>query len=218
MKKSPPIISPDQAEQIRKARVGAVLKKIKDGKSITASEQRLLDEASTPKKEARKVGRPKVHSETLPVYGSMAACASATGIPMVILKRSKKSGCPAFRATRVHLSELLPWLFAQGDDAAVGNWADALVEAKAKRERLKLEREKGEAISRDLVKSAVQCGVSAVFAGLDKRFVNELPPVLKGLDEIAIRDRVRTSIEKLKADLRVEFARIEEIKEENTDE
>jgi hypothetical protein len=68
------------------------------------------------------------------------------------------------------------------------------------------------------VKSAVQCGVSAVFAGLDKRFVNELPPVLKGLDELAIRDRVRTSIEKLKADLRVEFARIEEIKEESADE
>jgi len=218
VKKPTPIISPEQADQIRKARVGAVLKKLRDGKSITAAEQRLIEENTEKPKEKREKGRPREHLETLPVYGSMQACASATGIPLQVLKRSKKKGCPAFRATRVHLGELLPWLFAQGDDAAVGNWADALVEAKAKRERLKLEREKGEAIGRDLVKSAVQCGVSAVFAGLDKRFVNELPPVLKGLDELAIRDRVRTSIEKLKADLRVEFARIEEIKEENADE
>lgn len=163
-------------------------------------------------------GRPRVPPPSLPIFDSIAACANAVGIPVPVLRKAKKGGCLAFRSNRVHLGELLPWLFAQGDDAAVGNWADALVEAKAKRERLKLDREKGEAIGRDLVKSAVQCGVSAVFAGLDKRFVNELPPVLKGLDELAIRDRVRTSIEKLKADLRVEFARIEEIKEESADE
>lgn len=163
-------------------------------------------------------GRPRLPAPSLPIYDSIASCANAVGIPVPVLRKAKKGGCPAFRSNRVHLGELLPWLFAQGDDAAVGNWADALVEAKAKRERLKLDREKGEVISRDLVKSAVQTGVSAVFAGLDKRFVNELPPVLKGLDEIAIRDRVRSSIEKLKADLRVEFARIEEIKEESPDE
>lgn len=218
MKKPTPIISPEQADQIRKARVGAVLKKLREGKSITAAEQRLIDENTAKPKEKREKGRPRQHSESLPVYDSMNSCAASTGIPLALLKRSKKKGCPAFRATRVYLGELLPWLFAQGDDAAVGNWADALVEAKAKRERLKLDREKGEVISRDLVKSAVQTGVSAVFAGLDKRFVNELPPVLKGLDELAIRDRVRSSIEKLKADLRVEFARIEEIKEESPDE
>ena len=162
----------------------------------------------------RPVGRPRMPAPGLPIYDSIAACANAVGIPVPVLRKAKKSGCPAFRSNKVYLGELLPWLFAQGEDSAVGNWADALVEAKAKRERLKLEREKGEVIGRDLVKSAVQTGVAAVFAGLDKRFVNELPPVLKGLDELAIRDRVRASIERLKADLMKEFAKIEEIKEE----
>jgi len=214
MKKPTPIISPEQADQIRKARVGAILKKLKEGKSITAAEQRLLDENTEKPKEKQKRGRPREHAQTLPSYDSMNSCSAATGIPLMVLKRSKKAGCHAFRSTRVYLGELLPWLFAQGEDAAVGNWADALVEAKAKRERLKLEREKGEVIGRDLVKSAVQTGVAAVFSGLDKRFVNELPPVLKGLEELAIRDRVRGAIERLKADLMTEFAKIEKIKED----
>ena len=162
----------------------------------------------------RPVGRPRMPVPGLPIYDSIASCANAVGIPVPVLRKAKKSGCPAFRSNRVHLGELLPWLFAQGDDAAVGNWADALVEAKAKRERLKLEREKGEVIGRDLVKSAVQTGVAAVFAGLDKRFVNQLPPVLKGLDELAIRDRFRSEIERLKGDLVREFAQIENIKED----
>lgn len=169
----------------------------------------------TPEPEPKRpAGRPRTPVPGLPIYDSIASCASSVGIPVPVLRKAKKSGCPAFRSNRVYLGELLPWLFAQGEDAAVGNWADALVEAKAKRERLKLDREKGEVISRDLVKSAVQTGVAAVFSGLDKRFVNELPPVLKGLDELAIRDRCRGQIERMKADLMKEFAAIEEIKED----
>ena len=94
----------------------------------------------------RPVGRPRMPVSGLPIYDSIASCANAVGIPVPVLRKAKKSGCPAFRSNRVHLGELLPWLFAQGEDSAVGNWADALVEAKAKRERLKLEREKGEVI------------------------------------------------------------------------
>jgi len=165
-----------------------------------------------------KMGRPRTPTPVLPIYDSMASCAAATGIPLGLLKRAKKGGCQAFRANRVNLSELLPWLFAQGDDAAVGNWQEALVEFKARRERLRYERDKGNSIDRDLVRSAVQRGVSAVFGSLDRLFVNELPPVLRGLDEIPIRDRCQMAIEKLKEDLRKSFGAIEEIKEDDSHE
>lgn len=166
-----------------------------------------------------KIGRPRIAAPMLPIYDSMGSCAAATGIPLGLLKRAKKGGCPAFRTNRVYLADLLPWLFAQGDDAAVGNWQEMLTEFKARRERLRYERDKGNAVDRDLVRSAVQRGVSAVFGSLDRLFVNELPPALRGLDEIPIRDRCQAAIEKLKLELRKGFEAIEEIREEdNSDE
>jgi hypothetical protein len=111
----------------------------------------------------------------------------------------------------VYLGELLPWLFGRKDANQTGKWADALLEAKAKRERIRLDRDEGRVIDRDFVKSGVQTGVAVLFGALDRHFTNELPPVLKGLDEVSIRDRCKAQIERMKTDIRKRFETVFEV-------
>ena len=49
----------------------------------------------------------------LPIFDSMAACASATGIPKAVLRAAKRQGCPAFRSNRVALGPFLTWYFSR---------------------------------------------------------------------------------------------------------
>lgn len=190
MSEPTPIISPEQADQIRKARVGAVLKKLREGKSITAVEQKLIEENTEKPAPKPEKGRPRQHAQTLPVYDSMHSCSAATNIPLTVLKRLKKSGCPAFRATRVYLGELLQWLFNQGEDSEGGNWAEALLEAKAKRERLKLENEKGILIRRDLVVAAFG-RIASRIASIRTTSESQDPPRIVGKDLHEVRAEVR---------------------------
>ena len=44
-------------------------------------------------------------------YDSITSCAAATGIPSTSIKHAKRSGCGAFRGSRVYLAPLIRWLF-----------------------------------------------------------------------------------------------------------
>ena len=44
------------------------------------------------------------------VASSMAQAESLTGIPFYVIKRAKRSGCPAFNHQRIKLQELRQWL------------------------------------------------------------------------------------------------------------
>ena len=57
--------------------------------------------------------------EVQDAYDSLAACASGTGIPLTALKHAKRSGCPAFRGSRVYLGPLLRWLFETPDRSPI---------------------------------------------------------------------------------------------------
>lgn len=130
------------------------------------------------------------HTEKLPVYPSMSACAGATGIPLGIIKTAKRAGCEAFTdASRVKLEALLRWIFSDENDAAAVNWSAKLDEYRAKREALKLKREEGNSLDADEVRDAVASGVATLFAENERLFVNELPPALAGLDAVTIRQR-----------------------------
>ena len=50
-------------------------------------------------------------------FDSLLQCSAATGIPLLVLKRAKRNGCPAFRSSRVELYPFLKWYFEQ--DASV---------------------------------------------------------------------------------------------------
>ena len=52
-------------------------------------------------------------------YDSIASCASATGIPITTIKHAKRSGCSAFRGSRVLLAPLLRWIFESAERSPI---------------------------------------------------------------------------------------------------
>ena len=60
------------------------------------------------------------------VFDSMGAASGATGIPLQILKEMKRSGCDAFKGSRVHLGKLREALTAAKKEPEPGT-ADVLL-------------------------------------------------------------------------------------------
>lgn len=136
----------------------------------------------------------------------MGAAATDLGVAFEVLTAAKRSGCKAFRAGRVHKDEIRAWLKLHPRGApnqeVNGNGAGVelrLKEAKAAREEIRLSRERGELLDRQAVEEAVRACSARLIAVLDREFGSELPPVLKGLDEIAIRQKVRERLARIEA-------------------
>jgi hypothetical protein len=147
-------------------------------------------------------------ADGLPVYDNLGQCAGQTGIALTTLKQAKKAGCTAFVAHRVHLAPLLRYLHGElkGEEAIQGkaffdHWHGL-------REKIKYEEESGKALNKDEITFGINKGMSLLFSMLDRRSNLELPPSLKGLDEIAIQKRLVESDEKLKAVVREELNRL----------
>jgi len=104
VKKPTPIIHPEHADQIRKARVGVVIQKIKSGKSVTAVDQAVLDEA---------IGTKKSPKRAAAYASSMAQAAAMMGVPKSTLKAAKAQGAPGFIGSRVYMEEVRFWLDAE---------------------------------------------------------------------------------------------------------
>lgn len=78
-------------------------------------------------------------------FDGLSSCSGVTGIPLAVLKRAKRAGCPAFSNTRVELVPLLTWLFSSDAESGV-DWPAKFKEFQARREELKFEREKDELV------------------------------------------------------------------------
>jgi hypothetical protein len=136
----------------------------------------------------------------------MGAAATDLGVAPAVLKAAKKAGCIAFRAGRVNKEEIRAWLKLHPHGApnheVNGNGAGVdirLKEAKAAREEIRLSRERGELLDRHAVEEAVKACSARLIAVLEREFGSELPPVLKGLDEVGIRQRVRERLGRIEA-------------------
>jgi hypothetical protein len=151
-----------------------------------------------------KTGRPRSESFEWPIYSSQQACHAATGTPLRILRSTAKSGCPAFRHGRIYFGEWLKWFWSQ-DAGELENWGDRLKRAQALREEGKLEQDRKAVVDRDFVEQMMQRVISKLFARLDRVFACELPPVLKGRDELAIRERATAAIAEARAGVRSDF-------------
>lgn len=143
----------------------------------------------------------EAQSDSLPTYDSIALASGATGIPVARLKLAKKGGCPGFKDSRVKLDAVLKWLFAQPDGKTATNWADLYREYEAKSAKLKLEKMRGRLIERAQAEETAT-RISGMFVStLDRVFLSELPPLLKGRSEVDIRKILQTSIDRIRADL-----------------
>src|SRR5262245_53789849 len=77
---------------------------------------------------------------TLPVYDSMAQCASATGIPLAVIKRVRRTARQAFRNTRIELGPLLKAIFATREEV---DYQALETKCKALLAQIELERAQG---------------------------------------------------------------------------
>ena len=138
----------DDVEKIRKAQTAALLKRLAQGKTITAAQQEFLDSQSEQPKQSAEP------QPSLPIYDSMQQCSAATFIPLSVLKNAKRRGCDAFRANRVYLGLLLRWIFTAEDSGSpldLYKEQARLTKADAELREIELAQKKSEVVTLDEV-------------------------------------------------------------------
>lgn len=187
------------AEKIASANVAALLRKLKAGKPLTKAQLEIV-QAHTGESEPGK----------LPHFPSIKSCSASTGIPLAILKQAKANGCPAFRQNNsVSLGEFLRWFFQQAIDngdlpPGVASWRDALNKFQAQREQIKLAEDRKQVMQfSDAHQQAAEA--AAFFFGELDRAERELPPAVKGLDEIEAMQTLKAFFKSVRENARKRF-------------
>jgi hypothetical protein len=138
----------------------------------------------------------------LPVYPSMASCSGATGIPLAVLKQSKRDGCDAFdRKNRVHLTKLLPWIFRETDDGGNSNWPERLKRAQALLAEMEVEAERNRLVDFDAVIERVAACVSRARSVLDSKLRIDLPARLAGRPAEEIQSAIEAALDQAYSDI-----------------
>ena len=162
----------------------------------------------TNKNKPKKIGRPRKPVFEWPVFDSMAACAAATGTRLTMLKAAKREGCQAFRHSRVYFGDFYRWLIeSDGKDPDI-DWGRELKKVQTLRDRIRLAEDEKRVIDFEVVRTGIRSGMSILFSELDRVFLSEMPSMLKGLDEIGIRDKADEQLERLREMLRERFHEI----------
>lgn len=141
-------------------------------------------------------------------FDSMAQCSSRTGVPMAALKMAKSGGCDAFNHGRVELFGFLKWWFAQTMDDANIDWSKELNKERTLRERIRRAEDEGRALDVDKAGEIADGAMRKVVSTLERVFCGELPPDLKGQDEIAVRAKCREAIDGIKNELAKNIGKI----------
>jgi len=106
---SDPLITKEQSEQITRARIAATLKKLKEGKSLTAAEHKLIEESTEQPNPSERASWPESCS-------SMAQAAAVMGVPKARLKLAKERGAPGFIHSRVNPRMVASWFDGQANE------------------------------------------------------------------------------------------------------
>jgi len=126
-------------------------------------------------------------SDLQDTYDTIHSCSAATLIPVGIIRLAKKSGCAAFKNSRVTLLPLLHWIFSQKDADDKVDWTAEVRKWQAKRERLKHERESDHLIERSQVVETIHRIIPRVTQVLEAKLLNEWPSAVAGLDPAQAR-------------------------------
>jgi len=133
----------------------------------------------------------------------MKNCAARTGLPLSFLKRCSTSGCPAFDSSnRVDLNKLLAWIPKVLDSKeelpkGFGTWTAFLNSVKAKREEIKLTKDRGEVMLVADAQQQVSEAVAYYFGELD-RLLREIPPAVAGMDVINVHGKLKGILNSLR--------------------
>jgi hypothetical protein len=154
------------------------------------------------------MAKPKKKPERTPAYAdTLTQAAAQLGVDVATLREAKRQGAPGFRSGRVYFEEVRVWLRENAGKSARTPEAQADAKkrwyaARAAREELSLERDRGRVIDSGVVQTAISRGLAALFDALDRRFCSEFPARCKGLSEAEIRNIAVEAIEDLKVELR----------------
>lgn len=126
-----PPATPVSPDAIEAANVANILGQLAAGKPITAAQQKLVTDyqrrqlAQEPPAPAPATPAPARHRSsaafTDQVADTLTAAAAMSGFSEENLTRAKAAGCPAFRGSRVYLSELVSWFDANPEVLTSGD-------------------------------------------------------------------------------------------------
>lgn len=150
----------------------------------------------------------------MPVFTSLDQAANTSGVPVDILRQSKKDGCPAFALNKIYLQRFLLWYFQKelGPEENV-NWIRRDKRAKALIAETKLGRLNGLTWDANAVRRFIYSIVHDVFCAELDRMANEYPATLKGRSEVEIRKEVLRQKEICKKTLGQKLEEMEQIGE-----
>ena len=179
-------LPPDAAEKIIAADFRNIVKKVKEGKTLTQAElARVQSRAS------------QARDTSITVARSLAELASVLGVARQTLNRWRKiDGAPLPKPNGSH--SVVEWRQFMQAHYLEGNSASTDMDALKARKlladiedrELRTSVRKGEYIPLEQVRLDWTTCVGKARALLEARFLNELPPVLVGKDAIAIREEL----------------------------
>ena len=188
------VITQEAADKILDADFANIVRKVRDGKTLSTSER------------ARVQARAAGSTESLAVAKTVVELASALGVTRRTLSNWRKiEGAPQPAANGSH--DVAAWRdFVRAHDLKAGkNSAAAPTEALKARKllaeveerELKVAVKKGEYISTEAVRQHWITLVGKAVALLRAKFENELPPVMSGLDAQGIREEAVRAIDEI---------------------
>lgn len=188
------------ADKLRRANVGNIIKKLKAGKTLSAAEARAVESFENGGNGT---------SRMADMVESMKAAASRASCTIDEVKLAKAMGCEAFKPNnRISISQLTAFIRSDeftraATESAVGqDWDMRLLKAKALREEVKLKRERGEAWDAEQMRALITAGDRAMLDALRKWLEGEQPPLVEGKSAAAILAQNRKFLDSLAIDLR----------------
>ena len=174
------------------------LKKIQEGKSLTATETKVLKEWTDAQEQPDEQKQDDVGSNRSirTRWISMAALSGGLGIPIDILKRAKQKGCSAFKLNgTINLSEWLRWHFAQvtGDLETYDDARTRETRERANLLEIKRKELEGELVPRDMTEALIAEWVAPVSQRLRSQ-PDRLAPLVNPADpeharEVLLQER-----------------------------
>jgi hypothetical protein len=136
-------------------------------------------------------------------YDSIGACASATAIPITVLKHAKRQGCAAFRGSRVYLAPLIRWLFESPDRSLANYDQERAQHVVLQNAKLKVELRQ---LKRELIPADEVASVGAELGAAIRKVVTRLhrtAPSLEGQPVATIEARLKEEEDEILKQLHV---------------
>lgn len=179
-------LSPDAAERILAADFKNIVKKVKDGKTLSQTELSRVQSRAA-----------KAKDSSLTTAKNLTALASILGVARQTLNRWRKiEGAPEAKPNGSH--SVIEWRQFMAANDLEGNSSSTDLEALKARKlladiedrELRTSVRKGEYVSLDTVRQEWSTQIGKTRSLLEARFLNELPPLLAGKDAIGIRSEM----------------------------